>query len=168
MTWEAVTAITELVGLAVVVASVIYIAIQTKQTNEHATASSEIECINAWNQILNSWVSDERTTVTLQKGFASFNDLTNPEKALFHMRIGAMVNHWMLAQKLDARDLISKDIAEESTKVLLSTLTTQGGYEFIEHDWKLFPGGAELMELVNRSRGEIPTLTEILPWWCKE
>ena len=84
------------------------------------------------------------------------------------MRIGAMVNHWILAQKLDAKDLISKDIAEESTKILLSTLTTQGGYEFIEHDWKLFPGGMELMELVKRSRGEMPTLTEILPWWGKE
>jgi hypothetical protein len=166
--WEAIQAITEMLGLIAVIASLLYIGTQTKQSNEQATAASEVEWINAWNQILNSWVSDERTTVTLQKGFASFNDLTNTEKALFHMRIGAMVNHWMLAQKLDARDLISKDLAEESTKVLLSTLTTQGGYEFIEHDWKLFPGGAELMELVNRSKGEMPTLTEILPWWGKE
>jgi hypothetical protein len=167
MNWEAITAITEVLGLVAIVASLLYIGIQSKQSNEHATASSEIEWVNSWNQILNSWVSDKRTTVILQRGFISFNNLANTEKALFHMRIGSMVNHWLLAQKLDSKHLISKDIAEGSTKVLLATLTTQGGYEYIEHDWKLFPGGGELIEMVNASRGNIPTLTEILPWWAE-
>ncbi len=100
MTWEAVTAITELVGLTVVVASVIYIAIQTKQTNAHATASSEIEWINAWNQILNNWVSDERTTSIIRRGFYSFEGLEPSEQAVFHMRIGALVNQWVMVRKL--------------------------------------------------------------------
>jgi len=165
MNWEAITAITEIFGVLAVIASLLYIGNQTKQSNDHATASSEVEWINSWNQILNSWVSDERTTIVLQKGFESFRNLTNPEKALFHMRIGAMVNHWLLAKKLDEKALISKDILKESTKVLLSTLTTQGGYEYIEHDWKLFPGGAELWDSVNSAKGNMPTLTEMLPWW---
>jgi hypothetical protein len=167
MNWEAVTATTEILGLVAVIASLLYIGAQTKQSNGHATASSEVDWMNGWNQILNSWVSDERTTNILQKGFTSFGKLTNSEKALFHMRIGAMVNHWLLAQKLDSRGLISKDIAEESTKVLLATLTTQGGYEYIEHDWQFFPGGADLWESVNKAKGNVPTLTEILPWWTE-
>ena len=165
MTWEAVTAITELVGLAVVVASVIYIAIQTKQTNEQATASSEIEWINAWNQILNSWVSDERTTSIIRRGFYSFEGLEPSEKAVFHMRIGALVNQWVMVRKLNEKNLVGEDLVDESTKVVVATLSTNGGFEFFQHDWKLLPGGAELMDLIKSSKGSQPSLTDLLPWW---
>ena len=165
MTWEAVTAITELVGLTVVVASVIYIAIQTKQTNEHATASSEIEWINAWNQILNSWVSDERTTSIIRRGFYSFEGLEPSEQAVFHMRIGALVNQWVMVRKLNEKNLVGEDIVDEATKVVVATLSTNGGFEFFQLDWKLLPGGAELMDLIKSSKGSQPSLTDLLPWW---
>ena len=168
MNWEASIAITEVLGLVAVVASLIYIGKQSKETNDHATASSEISWMEAWNHILNNWVSDERTTNILRKGFQSFNGLSKSEKAVFHMRIGAMINHWLLAQSLSQKGLLSQDIADEVTKVLLATLTTQGGYEFFEHDWKLFPGGAELMDRVKASKGHQPVLTEILPWWSED
>ena len=100
MNWEAIAAITEVFGLIAVVASLIYIGRQTKQTNDHATALSEIGWIDGWDHTLNSWVSDERTTTILQKGFHSFNGLSNSEQAVFHMRVGSVVNQWLLAQKL--------------------------------------------------------------------
>ena len=165
MKWEAVTAITELVGLAVVVASVIYIAIQTKQTNEHATAAAEIEWINAWNHILNNWVSDERTTSIIRRGFHSFKGLDPSEQAVFHMRVGALVNQWLVVRKLNEKHLVGQDIVDEATKVVVATLATDGGFEFFEHDWKLFPGGAELLDLVESSKGSEPNLTDLLPWW---
>ena len=165
MNWEAIAAITEIFGLIAVVASLIYIGRQTKQTNDHATASSEIGWIDGWDHTLNSWVSDERTISILQKGFRSFKGLSNSEQAVFHMRVGSMVNQWLLAQKLFQKGLVSQDIADEVTKIIIATLTTQGGFEYIENDWKLFPGGAALMDMVNANKGKKPTLTEILPWW---
>ncbi len=168
MNWDAITAAAELAGLIAIVVSLVYIGIQTKQTNDHVTASSEIDWIHGWNQVLNSWVSDERTTAIIRKGFHSFNDLQPSEQAVFHMRIGALVNQWLLAQKLIEKDLVSQDIADEVTKLIVATQTTQGGFEYFEHDWKLFPGGAELMELVKNSKGKDPCLTDILPWWSDD
>ena len=168
MNWEAIAAITEVFGLIAVVASLIYIGKQTKQTNDHATALAEIGWIDGWDHTLNSWVSDERTTTILQKGFHSFNGLSKSEQAVFHMRVGSMVNKWLLAQKLFQKGLVSKDMADEVTKVIIATLSTQGGFEYFEHDWKLFPGGAELMDQVKASRGKQPTLTDILPWWSAD
>ena len=165
MNWDAITATAEIAGLLAVVVSLIYIGIQTKQTNEHVTASSEIDWIDSWNQILNSWVSDERTTDIIRRGFHSFNDLEASEQAVCHMRIGALVNQWLVAQKLIEKDLIGPDNFDEATKVVVSTLSTQGGFEFFEYDWKLSPGGAELMELVNASKDKDPNLTDVLPWW---
>lgn len=165
MNWDAVSATAEIAGLLGIVVSLIYIGIQTKQTNEHVTASSEIDWIDAWNQILNSWVSDERTTDIIRRGFHSFNGLAPSEQAVFHMRIGALVNQWLVAKKLSEKSLIAPDIFNEATKVVVSTLSTRGGFEFFEHDWTLFPGGAELMELVKASKDENPNLTDVLPWW---
>ena len=165
MDWGALQALTELAGLVVVVASVVYIAIQTKQTNDHATASSEIEWINAWNHILNSWVSDERTADIIRRGFHSFNKLKPLEQTVFHMRVNSLINQWLVAQKLSEKKLIGEDIANEATKVIISTLTTPGGFEFFERDWKLLPGGAEIMQLVKGRKGRNPTFTEVFPWW---
>ena len=165
MNWEAITALAEVAGLLAVVISLVYIGVQTKQTNEHVTASSEIDWIDSWNQILNSWVSDERTTDIIRRGFHSFNNLNPSEQAVFHMRIGALVNQWLVVQKLREKDLIGSDIADEATKVVVSALSTRGGFEFFEYDWKLFPGGAELMELVKMSKDTSPSLTDLLPWW---
>ncbi len=63
---------------------------------------------------------------------------------------------------------MSQDIADEATKVVVSNLTTQGGFEYFEHDWKLLPGGAELMEMVMESKDKYPCLTDILPWWSAD
>ena len=165
MNWGAVAATAELAGLIAVVVSLVYIGIQTKQTNDHVTASSEMDWIDSWNQILNSWVSDERTTDIIRRGFHSFNSLEPSEQAVFHMRIGALVNQWLVVQKLSEKNLVGLDIADEATKVVVSALSTPGGFEFFEYDWKLFPGGAELMELVVASKDKNPNFTDVLPWW---
>ena len=165
MNWDAVQAVTEIVGLIVVVASVIYIAIQTKQTNDHATASSEIEWFNAWNNILNNWVSDQRTNDIVRRGFDGFEELDKAEQSVFHMRIAAIVNHWILAKKLSAKGLLSDDVSAEATKVVIAVLSTPGGYEYLKHDWQLYPGGAEILRMVEESRGKVPCLTDVQPWW---
>ncbi len=54
MNWEAISALTEVAGLIAVVASLIYIGTQTKQTNDHATAASETAWMDALNRIWDS------------------------------------------------------------------------------------------------------------------
>ncbi len=168
MEWQAVTALTELAGLVVVVASLIYIAIQTKQSNDHAAAASEIEWINSWNNIINNWITDELTNDVIRRGFDHFNGLKNSEQAIFAMRIGAMVNHWILAKKLEDRGLLSDDITEEATRVVISILTTKGGYQYISEAAVLFPGGQNILEMLDSRRGEVPVFNEVQSWWALE
>jgi hypothetical protein len=94
--WEAVAAVTEVAGLIAVVASLIYIGAQSKQANDHATASSETAWMDALNRIWDSWAADERTTTVIRQGFGSFNQLNKTDQATFHMKIGPLVNHWLL------------------------------------------------------------------------
>jgi len=168
MNWEAVSAIAEVTGLITVVASLIYIGAQSRQANIHATANAEVAWSDALNQIINGWVSDERTTSAIRNGFGSFNTLSKSDQAIFQARIGSIVNHWILAKQLSQKGLISSDIVEEVNKVVIAMLSTPGGLEYWEHDSKATPGGIELLTIIKEQAGRAPNWIELMPWWAPD
>ena len=165
MNWEAVSAITEVAGLIAIVASLIYIGAQSKQANDHATAASETAWVEALNQIWGSWVVDERTITTLQNGFRSFNDLSKSDKAIFQIRVGTLVNHWLLANQLFEKGLLAAKLSREIHDVVVAVLSTPGGLEYWEYDSKATPDGVELLETVKERQGKQPSWIELMPWW---
>lgn len=168
MNWDAISAVAEVIGLIIIVASLVYISVQTKQANDHATATSEIEFIDGVNAIFEGWASDERTAEIIRKGFHSFGNLTKAEQALFQSRVGKLVNQLLLAEELTKKNVLSEEIAKEIRKITLAVLTTDGGLEYWEHDSKITPGGAELLTLAKASKGKQPNITELVPWWRSE
>ena len=168
MNWEAVSAIAEVTGLITVVASLIYIGAQSRQANIHATANAEVAWLDALNQIINGWVSDERTTSAIRNGFGSFNTLSKSDRAIFQARIGSVVNHWILAKKLSQKGLISSDIVEEVNRIVIAMLSTPGGLEYWEHDSKATPGGIELLTIIKEQAGRAPNWIELMPWWAPD
>ena len=165
MNWEAITAITEVAGLIAVVASLIYIGAQTKQANDHATASSETAWMDALNGIWDSWAADEQTISVLRKGFGSFDRLGKAEQALFQMKVGQLVNHWLLARQLESKGLLDSKLTKEIHKIVIAVLSTPGGLEYWEHDAEATPDGLDLLDELRRKKGEIPSWIEMMPWW---
>ena len=165
MNWEAVSAIAELAGLIAILASLIYIGAQSRQANIHATANAEVAWLDALNQIWNSWVCDERTTLAIRNGFGSFDSLSKTEQALFQARVGSLVNHWILAEELSQKGLISSDIVAEANKIVIAILSTPGGLEYWEHDSKATPRGEELLRTVKKQAGQAPNWIDLMPWW---
>ena len=165
MNWDAISAVAEVVGLIIIVTSLIYISIQTKQSNEHATASSEIDFVEGVNKIFEGWASDERTATIIRKGFHNFGELGKAEKALFQSRVGALINHNFLADELRKKNLLSQELADEVKKVTIAVLTTDGGLEYWEHDSKVTPKGLELLALAKERKGKEPNFTDLVPWW---
>ena len=165
MNWEAVTAVTEIAGLIAVVASLIYIGAQTKQSNDHATASSETAWVEALNRIWDSWAADERTISVIREGFGSFSRLDKTDQALFQMKVSQLVNHWLLARKLEEKGLLDPKLTEEVHKVVIAVLSTPGGLEYWEYDAKATVDGIELLAEIRASRGEVPSWIDLMPWW---
>jgi hypothetical protein len=165
MNWETITGVTEVAGLVAVVASLIYIGAQTKQANDHATATSETAWMDALNRIWDSWSVDERTISILRQGFGSFNQLNKNDQATFQMKVGPLVNHWLLARQLEEKGLLDSKLAEEIHKIVISVLSTPGGMEYWEHDAKATPDGLELLAMVRENMGDAPTWIELMPWW---
>jgi hypothetical protein len=121
-------AVGEFLGAIIVIVSIAYLAIQTKQSNRHAEAATELEFINGLNEIWNRW-SSERTTDVLQRGFTHFSDLSNKDKALFQMQVGSPVNLCVTAKHLYEGGLLPAETAKAAEDVLVMVLSTPGGLE---------------------------------------
>jgi len=168
MNWEAVTALTEIAALIAVVASLVYIGAQTKRSNDHATAASETAYIDALNRIWYSWVTDDRTISVLRNGFGSFKELNKSDQAIFQMKVGPLINHWLLSQQLAEKGLIDKKISEEIHDLTVAVLATPGGLEYWEYDSQATPDGAELLAIVRDTVGKSPSWTDAMPWWAPD
>ena len=164
MNWEAVIAVVEVVGLVAIVGSLLYVGVQTRQANDHATAASTIAWVDGWNRALSGLADDEATSAAMRKGFRSFNTLSKHEQALFHVRIGGIVNQWLLAEQLAERKVIPDEIPTEASKIVVAILSTPGGLEYWEHDSKATPRGDELLDIAKRSIGKEPNILDVLPW----
>ena len=145
-----------------------YLAIQLRQANRHAQASAYVTWTDVWNNLLNNLVSDDQVQEAIRAGFADFHGLPKNHQALFHMRIGAIVNHWLVADELCEKGLLPPDLYEDCTSFIISLLSTRGGLQYWELDAGLTPKGQELLTLIKSGERAIVPIDELLPWWSSK
>ena len=108
---------------------------------------------------------DENTISAIRNGFGGFETLNKTDQAIFHMKIGAIVNHWFLARQLGSKGLIDARIPKKFNGLVIAILSTPGGLEYWEHDAQASPDGIELLAQVRENQGELPSWIEMMPWW---
>lgn len=174
MNWEAVGAVGEIIGAAVVMVSVVYLALQVKhanaqveQTNLQAQGTAYADWFNGWNEILKGWAADESTIEALRIGFDDFDALSNTQKAIFSIQLGAAANHWVLAGELSSRGLLPASLYEMATEVMVSLFSTPGGLAFLKFAENSFPNGPELLARVESGTAALPPWTVLSPWWSE-
>ena len=162
MNWDAIGAIGDLLGGVVVIASVVYLAVQIRQSNRHAEASAELTWIGGLNEIWDRWTV-EHTMLAIRKGLTNFDALSRNEQVVFQMQVGALVNHCMAADQLWERRLIAEETREAAIDVLARILCTPGGRRYWEFDAKASPDKPALMREIEARAPE--RWDELFPWW---
>jgi hypothetical protein len=160
--WEAIGAVGDFMGGLVVIASVAYLAVQIRQSNRHAEASSELVWLHDLNEIWDRWTV-ESTMFAIRRGMRDFDNLSKNEQAIFQMQVGALVNHCMLAEQLWQRGLIRKETREAAIDVLARVLRTKGGRKYWELDAQASPEAPALMREIEARSPE--PWDELFPWW---
>ena len=92
MDWEALSAVAEIAGVVLVVVSLVYLAIQVRQSNEMALAESERELLESWANAVAGISADDRTTDIFHRGMDDFDGLSNIEKTRFSVIMQRLVN----------------------------------------------------------------------------
>ena len=127
MNWEAVGAIGEVAGGFVVILSLLYLGAQLRQSNRHAEAASQAAWMDGWNNAIKGWVERPEVSSAVRNGFHDFSELSDDDKAIFHMQMAALQNQWVLAAELHERNLMRDAVFTGATKVLVSVFSTSGG-----------------------------------------
>ena len=168
MNWEALGAIGEIVGGFVVVATIVYLSRQIRESNKHAKAEAERDVQSHWTGIVDSVLRDPVVRATMRKGYDSFEALSGDEKTVFQLFVTHALNHLEMVLRMERDGLLAPDIADTYRTLSLSILRTPGGREC----WNMASGVYQDLSTKHIKQGLISSegapLTETLPFWSAQ
>lgn len=164
MNWEALGAVGELAGAFVIVATIIYLSRQIRESNRHAKAEAEREVQSQWHNVTDALLRDHKVREIVRKGADSFEELSGDEKTAYMLYLTHVINQLEMVLKMERDGLLSQDIADTFRAVAGQVLSTPGGREY----WKLGSGLYQELSTLHVNQyldGAGVSITETLPFW---
>ena len=90
MNWEAISAVSEIIGALAVLITLIYLALQIRQNTEQAKLNS-IKSVNASNDSAFEPIYIPENSIIFTKSQESYEDLSNHEKQVFDMLMTRLI-----------------------------------------------------------------------------
>jgi hypothetical protein len=165
MSWDAVSAVGEAVSAIAVVVSLLYLAVQVRQTNQQAQASAESDWMTGWNLQVTGLAHPQIVSI-VRSGLSDFASLQSDEKVIFQEQMAALTNQWVLGRNLYTRGLLPTELYRGATSVLVSFYSTPGGLAMLEQTAPSIPRADELLEAARR--GSTKSWTDQFPWWSAD
>ncbi len=164
MNWEAVSAISEVIGVLLVVVSLAYLAIQVRQSNEMALAESERELLENWANAVAGLTKDDRTTDIFLRGLDDFESLSNLEKTRFSVIMQRLINTYIAAVRMDAKSLVDSKEVSIFGDICFAMILTPGGRQWWDQIGPYFTIHDQFNERIAREGDTFPAWTDMLPF----
>ncbi len=156
-------AVGELVGGVAVVATLVYLALQVRQSNSIEQAETHRSFIRDWNEAILRPLTDPATAPVLRRANADFHALTEDEKIWVFGYYGQVI---LLAQQLytlNREERADRLLVEQIDDTVLSALAMPGVATWWEHTRSLFsPPYVEHLEARRRVATPV-ALSEVYP-----
>jgi len=165
MNWEAITAVSELVGVIAVLASILYLARQVAQGNKLNQSDSIRNFLGQYNAFLYQ-IGDPDFIEIWRRGTTDFDSLDESEKSRLHT---VLLGHYMLGQ---AQRMIDPDGDEDLSKFADWAIAATVKQPGVQKWWSTFKGAIPDQEYVSRI-DNYPGISdtrweEYLPWFNSE
>lgn len=164
MDWNALSAMADMVGVALVIISLIYLAMQVRQNNKMALAESERELLESWANALAGISVDDRTTDLWHRGLNDFDNLSNIEKTRFSIIAQRIVNTYISAVRMDAKSLVGREEVSIFGDICLALILTPGGRQWWRMLGPYFTIHDQMNERIEKEGDDFPTWLDILPF----
>jgi hypothetical protein len=138
--WEAIGASGELLGSLLVLATLIYLAIQTRSINKQAKADARYAFVNAVGEINMSIAQDVSNASVWRRGLEAVDGLNEDERMQFIMFVGQYANLWSVMHQLHLEGILPETQWIIVRNDIRSILGSAGGRFFWEH------GGGEAFD----------------------
>ena len=106
MYWDAVGAVAELAGALGVIASLVYLARQIKQSNASDRMNTTLNLQSSYNEVGGLFLRDAET---MSKGFSGLDSLTDEEKAKFSVIFHLYFGHIELVHSYEKQGLLDDE-----------------------------------------------------------
>jgi hypothetical protein len=130
MNWDALGAIGEVLGSLLVLATLIYLAIQTRDLNKQSQAEARYAFVDAVAEINMVIAQNKETASVWRRGLESCENLDADERMQFFMLIGQYVNLWSVMHQLYEDRLLPQTQWTIVKNDITSILGSNGGREF--------------------------------------
>lgn len=110
MDWEAIGATGEWAGAIAVVASLIYLATQVRQSNRQIRAAARYSFLDAYGQLSASMIENKDATSVYRRGLAG-ESLDEDEAMQFFFNLGQWINTWSVMYELYEEGQLPEGIA---------------------------------------------------------
>ena len=157
-------AIGELVGGVAVIATLIYLAMQIRQSTTVARGVAERDLMEGM-QALNDRMA--QNAATLRRGLHSFDGMSKDDQLLFASLFNPFMNVLEIALRMHTRGLLQKDNVEVYGGTVLALVQEPGGREVWERSKPVyFSRSRDYVQLRLDADVDLPsTVSEMMPWW---
>lgn len=136
MNWDALGAIGEMLGSVLVLATLVYLAIQTRGLNKQTKAEARYAFVDAVGAINMVIAQNKETASVWMRGLESAEALEADERMQFFMFLGQYANLWSVMHQLYEDDLLPKTQWVIVKNDMRSILGSRGGLSFWENGGK--------------------------------
>ena len=164
MNWEALSAVADIVGVVLVVVSLVYLAMQIRQSTEMALAESERELLEHWANAVAGISVDDRTTDIFHRGMDDFHSLSNIEKTRFSVIMQRLVNTYISALRMDSKSLVGSDEVAIFGDICLAMILTPGGRQWWSIIGPYFTISDQMNERIDREGDSFPSWIDMIPF----
>ena len=117
MNWDAVSAIGEVFGGLLVLATLLFLAHQIRQSNRLGQAEAQRDWFAKWNDIMRATAETADVATLFRKGLHSYSTLEKSEKAVFSGYLISMLDHADVLRRLNEQKLVADDMTQPVIKV---------------------------------------------------
>ncbi len=166
MNWNALGAIGELVSAFAVVVTLLYLAIQLRQTRITVASDANRAIINDFQRIWTDALSDKRTNLIVRRAMNEWGSLSKSDQLTAHVFLTNLVTHFNITMSMESATALWVDTYAAWEDALLGFIVTTGGQEWYAISRYLFV--AEVRKRIDHRLKDPDTLpppvTEILFW----
>jgi hypothetical protein len=123
MYWEAISAVAELAGALGVIASLIYLARQIRQSNASDRMNTTLNLQSSYNEVGSLFLRDAET---MSKGFAGLATLTDEEGAKFSVFFHLYFGHVELVHSYEKQGMLDNETLKRTYGAMRFYLQLQG------------------------------------------
>ena len=164
MNWDAIGASAEVIGVVTILLSLIYVAVQVRQSNKIAQGEAERDLHHHWMQGLESLVADKWTTETFLRGLADFDSLTSVEKTRLSYKLIELNVVYAAMLELNEKGMVSTKLTEQCGDVIFSYIMTPGGRRWWELNGPFQTNRDLINQRIELEGDTVPSFFETLPY----